>query len=351
MSVPTLHRDDEDGGLAAAWDRAPARELRLRVWQAVEQSVPAAEASTHRRRIRTIHAAAEPIAENLIQLLEARATPHSDLDYSLLSGVQAMTAFGCLVTDHAYSRAAASTVYKADVARCMSIFVVASALYDHLCDREADLLPLLHGAVGRDWPRAAFAGEAPGDPLAGASVPPIVAYLGVLGGEAASIWSRMIADSRAPAQPLWQLLTATYRAQRASAPSLVEGPVTRDAATIWSAPFCIALHIVASTSDAMPALSVRALLPEARRMGLLLSFVDDLADVADDWRYGSANQFLERAGIDRGGSREAPVPWQRLLSDEVLEPYLDEIVGLVETFSYGEREVLLTWLLYWLGSG
>lgn len=341
-------------GAAAVYVRTPADGLRLRVLEALESEGVGIDAAAHRRHIRDGFTAAEPIAAELIELLETRVEPESDHDFSLLSNLAAMAAFGCLITDYAYSKVAITQQHKVDVARYMSIFVVASALFDHICDRQPELLPVLEATVSVEWLRAAFAGKAPGDPPVEVAGPAPVVYLGELGAEAARLWSRLTSDTKGIRiatlhAALWDRLAAAYDAQIASVPESASGhAASRDVEVIWAAPFTTALYVVASTSDTAPRPKLHTLLPEAQRIGLLLSLIDDLADVEDDWRWGSANQYLDRAGIGRRIQPGITAPWTRLLADEVLVPYLHEIVRLVNSLSDVARESLVAWLVYWL---
>ena len=267
-----------------------------------------------------------------------------------------MAAFGCLVSDYAYSRVASKELWKQDVALGMSVFIVASALFDHICDRQPELLTVLEESVTAEWTQAAFAGQAPGDPLADVAAPALVAYLGVLGGEAARLWSRLASGTpefRTGSfhAVLWERLAAAYGAQVASVPDFATGrAASRDVGIVWSAPFSTALYVVAATSDAASGLEMQTLLPEAQRIGLLLSLVDDLADVEQDWRWGSANQYLDRAGIDRRDRAVGAAPWTTLLTDEVLVPYLGDVVKLLDSLPNEERASLVAWLVYWLGT-
>jgi hypothetical protein len=311
-------------------------------------------------------------------MLERRAAPRGARDLSLLAGIPAMASFGRLLAAYAYARIATGRAHHDDVARCLTAFVVASALYDYACDREPDLLATLRVALPQGWLRAAFDGDAPGDPFAHLAEPVPVAYLGALGGYAAGLWrgltsGRREGPARAHLDPLWERLAATHAAQLASvpdaAPHRLPGPAdrqpstARDVALIWTSPFVVALYTVAASPDAGPAPDLEALLPEAHRAGLLLSMVDDLADLEEDWRFGSANQYLDRAcaavrapalphgGTVPGGEHAAgaDLPWQALLAEDVLTPYLQEILSLAATVREEDREAHVAWLMFWLG--
>ncbi|GIH15141.1 hypothetical protein [Rugosimonospora africana] len=329
--------------------RDPSAQLRDRLAAGLRAGGLGVEPADAAALIRQGHAAARPVADDIVGVLEARAQAASDLDFSLLTGIPSMAAFGQLAGGYAYRRLASARAREPQVARLLTAFIVASALYDHACDREPGLLETMTRGLPADWLENAFAGHRVGDPYAGLAVPTPVAQLGALGGYAAELWRDLAASartraSRAHLNGLWRRLAATHSAQVAS----TRPGGRREVRLIWSAPLVVALYVVAATPDAEPGVDVGALLPEAERIGLLLSLVDDLADVADDWRWRSANQYLDALpGTGRTGRRE-PVPWEALMSDEVLEPYLGRIVELTRTVPEDERELLTAWLLYWI---
>jgi hypothetical protein len=316
--------------------------LRHRVWSALETAGLEVDPTRFERLLRGYRLRAEPLATELIDLLEARARPEDDTDFSLLVAVETMTAFACVAADYAYRNAAAET-YVHEVERGVAVFVVATAIFDRVCDREPHLLPAVEEHVSRRWVRAALRGDAPGDPLVGAEGAVRLAYLGALLGEAAALWRRLawLTDRGPLRADVTDWLTAAYRAERASLRS-------RDVETIWATPFWVALALVALTPDAVPGFRVEAFLPQTRRIGRLLALIDDVADLEDDWASGSSNQYLERAGVthrERGGD----LPWDVLLADDVCRPYLAEIVTLLRSVSSGiDRDTLAACVLYWL---
>jgi hypothetical protein len=235
----------------------------------------------------------------------------------------------------------------------MSVFVVASALIDHVCDHEQALIPLLQTYVSPAWVRATLAGEAPGDPLAGVEKANLAAYLGVLLAEAARLWRKLAPPIDASGANNLRAafidgLGEALRAELASSPDGAGAAGSRDVEIIWGSPFSTALYLLALTPDASPGLNVRSLVPEVRRIGRLLSLIDDVVDLEDDWRSSNANRYLERAGIVRNSYRHEEVPWPTILADEVSEPYVREITALVESWGQRDRQTLGAWILYWL---
>jgi hypothetical protein len=116
-------------------------------------------------------------------------------------------------------------------------------------------------------------------------------------------------------------------------------------AVMWSSPLLIAYLLIQLASDAAPSVDP-GLEGAARTVGALFSLVDDVADVAEDWAADSHNRLLARAGLRR---RDGGLEWQRLLSEEVSEPHMDEIARLVARCAdapWGRD--LAAWLYYWL---
>jgi hypothetical protein len=336
-------------GLRPAPARDPSARLRDRLAAALRAGGMAADPAIAVDLIRQGHAAARPVADDIVRVLEGRALAASDLDFALLAGIPSMAAFGQWATGYAYQRLAAARTREPQVTRLLTAFIVASALYDHACDRDPGLLQTMTRALPTDWPEDAFAGREVGDPYAGQNVPTPVAHLGALGAYGAALWRELAAPARTRAarahlSALWRRLAAIYSAQVAST-RLAQ----RDVRLIWSAPLVVALYVIAATPDVSAGVDVDALLLETERIGLLLSLVDDLADVADDWQWGSANQYLDALAAERHArrtDRQQPIPWDALLADEVVEPYLRRVVQLTRTVPEGDRDALTSWLLY-----
>lgn len=339
-------------GLRPAPTRDPSAQLRDRLAAALRAGGVGVDPADAVDLIRQGHAAARPVADDIVRVLEARALAASDLDFALLAGIPSMAAFGQLATGYAYQRLAAARTREPQVTRLLTAFIVASAVYDHACDRDPGLLETMTRALPADWLEDAFAGREVGDPYAGLDMPTPVAHLGALGAYGAALWRELAASARTRAarahlSALWRRLAATHSAQVAS----TRPARKRDVRLIWSAPLVVALYVVAATPDAAAGADIDALLSETERIGLLLSLVDDLADVADDWRWGSANQYLDALATERHArrtDRRRPVPWDALLADGVVEPYLRRVVQLTRTVPEGDRDVLTSWLLYWI---
>jgi hypothetical protein len=332
--------------------KQPHDELRMHVRRAV-QAIVGDDLKTHERLLRQSQAAAEPVANELVALLEARAAPEGDADFSLLAAIPVMAAFGDLITGYAYRRAASAETSKLDVRRCMAMFVVASAIFDHACDEQPELLTDLENLVTPDWVRKAVAGRAPGDPLAEIAGANMVAYLGVLLAETARTWAQLAPLNGTAAtlnlrDALIDGLRDAYRAELRSCRREHAAIPVRDARRIWASPLCTALRLVAITPDAAPGVDLPELIPEAMRIGWLLSLIDDVVDLRQDWRSGSANQYLERAGV-AFSAETLEMPWPLLLAAGVREPFVDEIAELLKLIpDESERAVLGAWILYWL---
>jgi hypothetical protein len=336
----------------------PAVELRLRLLGALESAGFVFDPDTHVRYLRGCRAVAEPFAAEIIELLEARGYPQTDTEYSLFAAVDTMSAFACAATDHLYRQAAAGTAYRDHVRRGLSVFVVGSAILDQICDHEPALLEVVRQRVSARWIRAALDGRAPGDPLAGSGQGGLPAYLGALLAEAARIWARLAALDHGPrVRPLRRIwsegLGAACRAELRSTATLEweAGCLTQDAALIWSMPFWMALRLIAMTPDAWPGIALDALSATAVATGRLLSLLDDVADLEDDWASGSRNQYLHLAGIPAAGRRRpGEIPWDALLAEEVSATYLGEVTRLLAAVSgSGDHQRLAAWLYYWLG--
>jgi len=328
--------------------RTPADRLRYRLLTALRSSGFPVEPAVVRRRIRDGLTAARPIAADIVEVLESAAAPESDVDLALLAAVPGMAAFGRLATGYAYSRVATRPARDGEVARVVAAFIVASALFDHACDREPELVRAMTATFPPGWLSDAFHGRLAGRPCAGIADPVPVKYFSALCGYAGRLWRDLTAGgpvgSHAQRAALWSRLVEVHEAQVATAG--VAG--SRDVRLIWSAPLVVALYAVALTPGADP-VDVGPLLPEAERIGVLLSLVDDLHDLAEDWRWGSANQYLDgQSLVTRPGSPAdgTPVPWEALLADEPLDPYLRRIVDLVGSLPASERDPLIPWLLY-----
>jgi hypothetical protein len=231
----------------------------------------------------------------------------------------------------------------------MTASIVASAIFDHLCDRRQELLAIVGSAMSQEWVRSALGRERVRDPLAGKHKSSLLAYLGALAEQLARTWRELPggvagAPGRAEAA-LARSLEAAYLAQRASA-----GRLFRNVEIVWGAPFVVALHLVAATPDARPEIDLRGYVRESKRIGQLLSLVDDVVDLEDDVREGSANQYLARLGV-MADTRPSGVPWEGLLAPRVIQQYVADIVTLLRTFPEDEeREALVAWLYHWLAS-
>jgi hypothetical protein len=349
LTIPREAAVEAADAAAVGAARTPADRLRYRLLTALRSGGFPVEPAAVRRRIRDGLTAARPIAADLVEVLGAAAAPESDVDLAVLAAVPGMAAFGRLATGYAYARVAARPARDAEVARVVAAFIVASALFDHACDREPELVRAMTATFPPGWLSAAFHGRLAGRACARITDPVPVKYVAALCGYAARLWRDLTAaGATAPRgvhrAALWSRLVEVHEAQVAT--TRVAGP--RDVRLIWSAPLVVALYAVALTPGADP-VDVGPLLPEAERIGVLLSLVDDLDDLAEDWRWGSANQYLDgQTVVTRPGSAAAgtPVPWEALLAGEPLDPYLRRIVDLVGSLPASERDPLIPWLLY-----
>lgn len=335
---------------AALITRGPADELQRRLLTALRSGGFPVEPAVVRRRIGDGLVAARPVAADIGEVLRSAAAPESDVDFALLAAVPDMAAFGDLATGYAYARVATRPTHHAEVARIVTAFIVASALFDHACDREPDLARAVAVAFPRRWLSDAFHGEI-GQLSVDGSAPVPVRYLAALGRYAAGLWRGLTGDGAPASRPrrahrsaLWSRLVAVHEAQAASA--FAGDP--RDVRLIWSAPLVVALYAVALAPDA-GAVDVGRLLPSAERIGILLSLIDDLHDLSEDWRWGNANQYLDGQSAvprPRTDAAHAEVPWEALLADELLEPYLRRIVEVLGSLPAIQRDPLIPWLLY-----
>ena len=319
-----------------------AQRLALRVRAALEQGGLRFDPEAHERRLRTCFASSEEVTGEVLELLErARPLPETDAEYSLLAALDTMVAFSCYVSDEACRLTGAGSSH--EVRLIVSVYVVGSAIFDHVCDCEVALVPLLRERLSAARLEAALQ-DGRGLPIARDGDPGLLAFLDALVAELVARL-RALGDREAQDRIARGLIDA-YRAQLRSTSRGRE----RDTGTIWSTPFWLALHVAAAYSPDPQVEVLEAAGSDTRRIGELLSLVDDAVDLADDWASGSANQLLARAGVTGGRDGSAEPPWERLLADDVCGPYLDELSHRARALPPRiSRDALAAWLHHWLG--
>lgn len=335
---------------------APDVALRLLVLSTLDTAGLTLDPEKHRRYLTGCHVVAAPFAGEIRDRLEALAFPETEVEYSFLTAMDTMAAFACATADHVYESAAAGKTYRDQVRRSLTVYVVGSAVFDYVCDHEPALLQQLESRVSADWVRAALGGEAPSDPLATYHDSHLLTYLGALLAEAAQLWRRLAWLRRdRTAVHLRDVFVSDLRAAyRAQLRSVVRFTPAQDrtaerAEIIWATPFWIASSLLSLTPDAGPERRFQALAEQAKDWGRLLSLVDDVVDLEDDWVSANQNQYLKHAGIlpDRP-RRSDEIPWDVLLSEEISAWYLREITEAVRRLTIGDRKHLAAWLFYWL---
>lgn len=296
-----------------------------------------------------------PFAAEIVQRLEDHHTPETDIEISLLESVPTMTAFACTATDALYRLIATRNDHRNDIRRIFSLFIVGSAVFDHICDREDSLFPELVGRISEQELKSALSGEAtisftkPGDRG-------LLAYVTMLVEDQVRICHELL--SRTNQQEVLIHLEAfnetmiqIYHAELLSRPDIkVRGTVPKTVQRVWTEPLWAASLLVALTPDIRPGLNLNELHSKINAVGRLFSLIDDIVDLEEDWSTGSHNSVLERVRPHIISAESSMNPlWKTLLSDEVWTPYVNEITSLVSYVSDPlYEEDLACWLYSWL---
>jgi len=339
--VPT---ESSSGGSTLGRGLRPSEALRLQARTALEDAGLPYDEQAHGAYLRQRLANAQAIAADVHRRLWSVVPPSADEERSLLAGVEVMAAFACTVVDWAHELLAPAAADRDNARRALTEYVIASAIFDHVCDEDRALLPEISERLSEAQLREAVASGFIAVPHDGA---PLVRYFFALVSDFLSRLSTAAGPSRSPgglrALFLDELLD-TYRGQMRSTTG------TRDlsGSTVWKSPLLVA-YLLVDTNSVATRRPDKRLDELVEHVGAVLALVDDVADIEEDWTAGSANRLLDPY---RGAAAPpSALPWTRVLDNARDTGYFREVRRRAAAFA---REPwgfeVGAWLYYWLYS-
>lgn len=292
------------------------------------------------------------LGEEIQALLIRCGAPSTGDEIEVVQAVPEMTAFACAIIASLPKDGASSPWQNATVQRAFSLFVVASAIFDHICDEDPLLLPALRKRVTPTKVRAAMSCDQsatfsdPGDPL-------LVRYLTALVDEFARVWAVLLETADVDvdddtAQLVVRTALDILAAETAAEDAGRAGAAARD--VVWEEALMLAALLV-SVDQRLPEKDRDAAIDRARAVGRLLSLVDDVVDLEHDWLTGSSNRLLARFFESQAarGDRSA-LPWTAVMASAAWHEHLQEAAGLVERIPPGRTDDVAAWLYTWFSS-